>query len=106
MSMLSMLIPGLLASHAKPSYANTGRAAGGASELYGKTEGMVLAAIADKATFTVPTLVAITGIDRCRVNRTLKRLATKGLVTQTKAKATGYGQPAMWHKNYDAPSPT
>ena len=106
MSMLSVLIPGLLASHAKPSYANTGRAAGGASELYGKTEGMILSAIEGSVTFTVPALVSITGIDRCRVNRTLKRLAAKGLVTQTLVASNGYSQPAVWRKTCDVQCPT
>lgn len=96
MSILSMLIPGLLASAPRTSYVNTGNAAGGASELYGTCKPVVWRVATELKSFTVPDIVKATGLNRVRVNRVLWRLSAEGKVIAKEKSVNRYTQPTIW----------
>jgi len=96
MNLLSTLLPGLLASAPRTSYANTGNASGGASELYGTCKPVVWRVATELRTFTVPDIVKATGMHRVRVNRVLYRLSAEGVVHAKEKSINRYTQPTIW----------
>ena len=61
-------------------------ASGGASEIYGMTESLILKAVDGMLYFRVPDVEKMTGLNRVRINRTLVKLEKKGALNVTKCR--------------------